>query len=118
MLASHATVDNNDEDDEEQSWSAEVYCTNANYQAKKTQFLLFINRTSFLVQSKEHLSILKQRFLDRLVDSTRIKRALEGVYAPILPKGTSPFIYLRFVDTSEKFPLPSYIAYLFFAHVA
>lgn len=37
----------NDEDDEEaeaESWSADAYVTNANYQSKKTVLLLFINR--------------------------------------------------------------------------
>lgn len=47
--------DNNDDDDmdiddEEQKhpnlWTADVLFTNANYQAKKTVFLLFINRAS------------------------------------------------------------------------
>ena len=33
---------------------------------------------------------------DRLVESPRMKRALEAVYQSILPKGSSPFIYLRF----------------------
>ncbi|KAJ8509480.1 hypothetical protein ONZ45_g8355 [Pleurotus djamor] len=55
-------------------WSAETFCSNANYQAKRTIFLLFINH--------------------RLVESPRMKRALEAVYSPILPKGTFPFIYL------------------------
>ncbi|GAV99710.1 dna mismatch repair protein [Lentinula edodes] len=59
----------------EVSWSSEVYFTNVNYQAKKTIFLLFIN--------------------SRLVESTRIKRAIENVYTGILPKGASPFVYLR-----------------------
>ncbi|KAK7042995.1 DNA mismatch repair protein Mlh1 [Paramarasmius palmivorus] len=58
----------------DESWSAEVMFTNANYQAKKTVFLLFINH--------------------RLVESTRIKRALEAVYNGILPKGAFPFLYL------------------------
>ncbi|KAJ3813073.1 histidine kinase-like ATPase [Lentinula aff. lateritia] len=58
----------------EVSWSSEVYFTNVNYQAKKTMFLLFIN--------------------SRLVESTRIKRAIENVYTGILPKGASPFVYL------------------------
>lgn len=63
-----------DDEEEEESWKAEVYFTNANYQAKKTNFLLFINH--------------------RLVDSPRMKRAVEAVYTSILPKGASPFVYL------------------------
>ena len=35
-----------DADVDDGSWSAEVYFTNPNYQAKKTVFLLFINRAS------------------------------------------------------------------------
>ncbi|KAH8083337.1 DNA mismatch repair protein MutL [Cristinia sonorae] len=62
------------ESDDDPTWSAEAYYTNANYHAKKTVFLLFINH--------------------RLVESTQIKKALETVYTGILPKGTSPFIYL------------------------
>lgn len=36
--------------------------------------------------------------LDRLVESPRMKRSLEAVYQGILPKGSSPFIYLRFIS--------------------
>ncbi|KAF9480925.1 DNA mismatch repair protein MutL [Pholiota conissans] len=63
-----------EDEDESEEWSAELYFTNANYQAKKTVFLLFINH--------------------RLVESLRIKKALEAVYTNILPKGSLPFIYL------------------------
>ncbi|KAI0065271.1 DNA mismatch repair protein MutL [Artomyces pyxidatus] len=59
---------------DETEWRAEVYFTNANYHAKKTVFLLFINH--------------------RLVESPRIKRAIEAVYTGVLPKGASPFVYL------------------------
>ncbi|KZP14929.1 DNA mismatch repair protein MutL [Athelia psychrophila] len=66
---------NADEDaDDPESWSAQAHFTNANYQGKKMVFLLFINH--------------------RLVESSRIRKALEAVYSPILPKGASPFIYL------------------------
>lgn len=34
--------------DKPESWSSEAYFTNANYQAKRFVFLLFINRTLFL----------------------------------------------------------------------
>ncbi|KAJ7512062.1 histidine kinase-like ATPase [Mycena galericulata] len=84
----HATITDGDksksqdEDMEEEesaapgreTWTAEVHFTNANYQSKKMIFLLFINH--------------------RLVESSRMKRALEAVYSGVLPKGASPFIYL------------------------
>ncbi|KAF8189866.1 histidine kinase-like ATPase [Mycena galopus ATCC 62051] len=60
--------------DSRESWTAEAHFTNANYQSKKMIFLLFINH--------------------RLVESSRMKRALEAVYSGVLPKGVSPFIYL------------------------
>ncbi|KAI6131443.1 histidine kinase-like ATPase [Pisolithus croceorrhizus] len=59
--------------DDPEKWSAEVFCTNANYQAKKMVFLLFINH--------------------RLVESSPLKRAIESVYSGFLPKGTFPFVY-------------------------
>lgn len=34
---------------------------------------------------------------DRLVDSTKFKKAIESVYTSILPKGFFPFVYLRLV---------------------
>ena len=40
-------------------------------------------------------SLCRCHFLDRLVESIRMKRALESVYTGILPKGSSPFVYLR-----------------------
>jgi DNA mismatch repair protein MLH1 len=40
-----------DEDEDPESWTAESYFTNANYQAKKMVFLLFINRTCICLQS-------------------------------------------------------------------
>ncbi|KIM42266.1 hypothetical protein M413DRAFT_444701 [Hebeloma cylindrosporum] len=67
-------MDEDEEEEDPESWMAECYFTNANYQAKKMVFLLFINH--------------------RLVESARMKRALESVYTGILPKGSSPFVYL------------------------
>ena len=78
--------------DQPESWSAEAYFTNANYQAKKIVFLLFINRTLFLPLF--HLWV-PNLVSDRLVESPRMKRAFEAAYQGILPKGTSPFMYLR-----------------------
>jgi DNA mismatch repair protein MLH1 len=44
----HNESDNDEEEEEDrddpESWTAEAHFTNANYQAKKTVFLLFINR--------------------------------------------------------------------------
>ncbi|KAI6007865.1 hypothetical protein EDC04DRAFT_2582604 [Pisolithus marmoratus] len=60
--------------DHPEKWSAEAYCTNANYQAKKMVFPLFINH--------------------RLVESNPLRRAIESVYGGFLPKGTFPFVYL------------------------
>jgi DNA mismatch repair protein MLH1 len=37
------------EDDDPEAWTAEAHCTNANYHAKKTVFLLFINRLSLIL---------------------------------------------------------------------
>ncbi|KAJ7770488.1 histidine kinase-like ATPase [Mycena metata] len=80
-FSSKKKAENEDEDMEEDSgpqdsgsWAAEAHFTNANYQSKKMIFLLFINH--------------------RLVESSRMKRALEAVYSGVLPKGASPFIYL------------------------
>ncbi|KKA30235.1 hypothetical protein TD95_003746 [Thielaviopsis punctulata] len=55
-------------------YQASGYATNANYSHKKTTLLLFINH--------------------RCVESTAIRKALEQTYAPYLPKGGHPFIYL------------------------
>ncbi|KAI0746867.1 DNA binding protein [Daedaleopsis nitida] len=63
-----------EEENNEESWNAEVHFTNANYQAKKTTLLLFINH--------------------RLVESSRMKKAVEAVYNGVLAKGSSPFVYL------------------------
>ncbi|CEP07599.1 hypothetical protein [Parasitella parasitica] len=50
------------------------YISNANYSVKKMTFLLFINHRS--------------------VENSSIKRAIENIYAMLLPKGAHPFVYL------------------------
>lgn len=75
--------------------------TNANYSNKKLTFLLFINRKSnfgifFLFSFLIFYDILSV-FLDRLVDSTSLRKALTLTYSAYLPKHSHPFIYLRYV---------------------
>jgi DNA mismatch repair protein MLH1 len=77
---------------EDDSWIAQAHFTNANYHSKKMVFLLFINSKRF----PQSLCVLSsETFVDRLVESSRIKKAIEACYTGVLPKGTSPFIYLR-----------------------
>eukprot|EP00249_Psilotum_nudum_P013294 c24267_g1_i1 orf=344-2536(-) len=52
----------------------EGYISSANYSAKKTTLVLFIN--------------------DRLVECSVLKKAIEVVYAAILPKASKPFAYM------------------------
>ena len=42
------------------------------------------------------------RGVDRLVESLRIRKAMEGAYTAVLPKGACPWIYLRYVDHLRK----------------
>jgi len=55
-------------------FKADGLISSANYSAKKSTFLLFINHRS--------------------VESTAIRKGIEGVYTQFLPKGAKPFIYL------------------------
>ncbi|XP_065039683.1 DNA mismatch repair protein MLH1 isoform X2 [Musa acuminata AAA Group] len=57
------------------------FISNANYTAKKTTMVLFIN--------------------DRLVECTSLKRAVEVVYSSTLPKASRPFIYMSIKLPSE-----------------
>ncbi|KAJ9113147.1 hypothetical protein QFC20_002039 [Naganishia adeliensis] len=52
----------------------EGWATNANWSQKRSTFLLFINH--------------------RLVDSGKMKKAIESLYTAYLPKGSSPFVYI------------------------
>ncbi|CAG9997635.1 unnamed protein product [Clonostachys byssicola] len=64
-----------DVSDSRWGFRADGFASNANYNIKKTTFLLFINHRS--------------------VESSVIKKALEQTYASFLPKGGHPFIYLN-----------------------
>ena len=64
---------------------------------QKDGFITFYQPSVMLFGSYEPWAYGFGQFPDRLVESSRIKKALEGVYTSILPKGSSPFIYLRFV---------------------
>lgn len=55
-------------------FKAEGLISSANYSAKKSTFLLFINHRS--------------------VESTAIRKAIEAAYTTFLPKGAKPFVYL------------------------
>lgn len=59
---------------EKWGFKASGWATNANYNVKKTTFLLFINHRS--------------------VESTAIKKSIEQAYNSFLPKGGHPFVYL------------------------
>ncbi|PGH14110.1 hypothetical protein AJ79_03227 [Helicocarpus griseus UAMH5409] len=61
-------------EDERLGYRASGWASNANYHAKQTTLLLFINHRS--------------------VDSGQIKRAIEQAYSNFLPKGGHPFAYL------------------------
>jgi DNA mismatch repair protein MLH1 len=60
--------------DDRWGFNANGWATNANYNIKKTTFLLFINH--------------------RCVESSNIRKAIEQTYAPFLPKNGHPFVYL------------------------
>ncbi|KAJ9078491.1 DNA mismatch repair protein Mlh1 [Entomophthora muscae] len=59
---------------QEYKFQCRGYITHANYSARRLVFLLLIN--------------------NRSVSSNALKKAIEGIYAPLLPKGCHPFIYL------------------------
>ncbi|BGO94970.1 hypothetical protein NBRC10512_003870 [Rhodotorula toruloides] len=59
-----------------------AWCSGANYQAKRSTFLFFINH--------------------RYVDCTSLKRALEAFYSTLLAKNTHPFVYLSLSISPAK----------------
>jgi len=56
--------------------------TNANYSMKRTIFILFVN--------------------NRLVDHSGIKRGVEAVYSPLLPKHGHPWVFLNLTVPSNR----------------
>jgi DNA mismatch repair protein MLH1 len=68
----------------ELSFACEGHVSNVNFNMKKAVLILFIN--------------------NRLVESTDLKKAIDAVYAPYLPKGSHPFVYLKV--RSKRPPLP------------
>ncbi|XP_024542568.1 LOW QUALITY PROTEIN: DNA mismatch repair protein MLH1 [Selaginella moellendorffii] len=67
--------------DSSDSFEMNGYISSANYSAKRTTMILFIN--------------------DRLVDCAPLKRAIEVVYAAVLPKASKPYIYMSIRLPSE-----------------
>ncbi|GAA6021194.1 hypothetical protein JCM11491_001602 [Sporobolomyces phaffii] len=59
-----------------------AWCSGPNFQSKKGYFLFFIN--------------------NRYVDCSPLKRALEGFYGALLPKGSHPFVYLSLSIAPNK----------------
>jgi hypothetical protein len=51
-------------------------------------------------------------FVDRLVDSSSLRKAVEVVYSAYLPKNTHPFVYMRY-----SLHLLAYIVQLFINQV-
>eukprot|EP00850_Spirogloea_muscicola_P020491 SM000217S06873 [mRNA] locus=s217:172151:179282:- [translate_table: standard] len=70
------------EDGSELHMKAEGYLSSANYSAKRTIAIFFIN--------------------NRLVECGPLKRACEAVYAAILPKAAKPFLYLSITLPPEE----------------
>lgn len=70
-----------DDDISRSIFKMEGFVSSANYSAKKTTMVLFIN--------------------DRLVECSPLKRAIEVIYSAILPKASKPFIYMSIVLPPE-----------------
>lgn len=89
-------------EDRKLAFKMKGYISNANYSVKKCILILFINRA---YSRRDSGSLSRKSFLatkwtlldalDRLVESSALKKAVENVYAAYLPKNTHPFLYLR-----------------------
>jgi DNA mismatch repair protein MLH1 len=69
---------------------------------RKGGWIIFINSASLI--SLIPLYCYKAGTMlitDRLVDSARIKKAVDSLYTTYLPKGASPWFYLRSVQSSS-----------------
>ena len=76
------------------------WVSNANSSwSKKGGWLLFINSELFIMYALKDAHSLHNS--DRLVDSNKLKKAVEGHYTSYLPKGASPWAYLRYVFFDE-----------------
>ncbi|CAH7666286.1 hypothetical protein PPACK8108_LOCUS626 [Phakopsora pachyrhizi] len=68
--------------DRKLNFEARAYFSSPNYSSKKATTLIFIN--------------------NRLVDCTPLRKSLELTYAPVLPRGGFPFIYVSLEISPEK----------------
>ena len=56
---------------------------------------LYANFTEISAETKD-ISTTFSVAVDRLVDSSSLRKAIEAVYTTYLPKNTHPFVYLRY----------------------
>ena len=88
-------------ENKELGFKMDGHVTNANYSVKKFQFLLFINRERSCLSVSEPCGCIVSVpcvLVDRLVDSSSLRKAVEVVYNAYLPKNTHPFVYMRYSD--------------------
>lgn len=72
------------------------WVSNANSSwARKGGWLLFINSKSLFNTIRLKLYMRDAEESDRLVESSKIRKAIESMYTAYLPKGSTPWIYLR-----------------------
>lgn len=83
-------------------WRYDALCSNARYAAKSLKFVLFINGGCEDMHNDKCSPIP-----GRLVDSLPLRRAIESVYAPVLAKGSHPFVYLRWTPTLPRCKHPA-----------
>jgi len=69
-------------EDQSYKFSFKALITHANYNVKRSIFILFIN--------------------NRLVESSPIRKAIDNVYSNYLPRGTHPFVYISLQCAPEN----------------